>query len=333
LKTELRIGIITEGGLNTGMGHVQQSLTVAQEIRNRAEIRFLTTSGETAINYIRKAGFDTIKFQNDDEALNILLDVRPSVVIFDMLNVGEGLAREIKETLKAKLVIFTNRSAANRYADIVVSPIIGSQFKNKKFRDKITNTLYFYGPKYWVLRKEFYEFRDRGKPPKSDIGTIVLVFGGSDPSNLTSAVLEEILYWKRRFKINVILGTHFTYLDELEEVLARYSDQKDNVKIYKNASNVAELMYKADLVITSPGLSVFEALCVGTPVIAMHQNSFQEDSFKHFLSTIAKDEVGKIKNIIANADFIDPSQKYITRLEIGEGKTELIEHILTLQVS
>jgi len=324
----MKIVFITDGGLEKGMGHVQQSTTLAEELRDRAEICFLTKSDETVVKQIVNVGFNTFKLNHDNEILDLLKEIRPNIIIIDKLDVAEELAKELKETLRTKLIIFTNLTRANRCADIAVSAVIGSNFKNSRFLDEETNTLYFYGPKYWVLRKECYEFKKRGKTLRNKVEKIALIFGGSDASNLTSAALDELLHLKNDFKIDVILGAHFTYFDSLNQVLSQPSAKKKKVSVYKNIKNVAELMYKADLVMASPGLAAFEALCVGTPMIVMHQNEFQKDGFKGFVPTLGKEDIKRIGDLINRAAFIDPLQEYITRLEIGEGKVELIETII-----
>lgn len=324
----MKIVFITDGGSEMGMGHVQQSTTLAEELRDKAEICFLTKSDETVVKQIRNAQFNTLKLDDDNQILNFLQEIRPSIVVIDKLDVAEGLAKNLRETLRAKLVIFTNLTPANRYADIAVSAVIGSNFKNSKFLDQKTKTLYFYGPKYWVLRKEFYEFKKKGKTLADKVEEILLIFGGSDYSNLTSIALCELLRLDNNYKIDVILGAHFEHLGALKQVFAQYPNKKERVNLYRNLKNVAELMYTADLVIASPGLSVFEALCVGTPVVVAHQNQFQKHGFKGFVATIGKEDINRLEDLITSAAFVDPRQEHITRLEIGEGKAELIETII-----
>jgi spore coat polysaccharide biosynthesis predicted glycosyltransferase SpsG len=87
-------------------------------------------------------------------------------------------------------------------------------------------------------------------------------------------------------------------------------------------------MYSADLVIAAPGLSVFEALCVGTPVIVMPQNSLQKKTYEGFMRVLDKNEVNRLGKMIDNSDFSYPHEEHIMRMEIGEGKSELIEEIL-----
>ena len=159
------------------------------------------------------------------------------------------------------------------------------------------------------------------------IGSVLLIFGGSDPLNLTSKVLDELLSWQKELKTDIILGSGFTYIGELNMVLGKHQSKKGSVKIYQNIKNVAQLMYKADLVITSPGYSMFEAFCVGAPVIAISQTAFHKNLFDRFFRTLHEDEIVKLKDIISAGDFINPDTEYIKNLNIAEGKAELIEAI------
>jgi len=322
-----KIAFLVEGSLEMGMGHIYKSITLAEELQDKGEICFLTRSAQIAVNQIENSGFRALKLKNDDEVARCLEEIKPDVVIIDRLEVEEFFAKKLKNDLNTRLVIFDNLSAANKHADVVINAGVGSNFENKRFIDKNTNTLYYYGPKYLVLRKEFYEFKAKGKRLNDKIRRILLIFGGSDPSNLTSKVLDELLTWHKELKTDVILGSGFVYSDELNRVLKKHQSQKGNAKVYQNIKNVAELMHKADLVIASPGLSMFEAFCVGTPVIAISQTQFHKNLFDKFFPTLHEDEIGKLKDIISAGDFLKPDTEYIKNLDMGEGKAEIVKEI------
>lgn len=324
----MKIAIITEGGLEMGMGHIVRSITLAKELRYRVEICFFTNSDEIVVNEIKNAGFHTLNQPNSNDILSYLKELNTDIVIIDKLNVEENFAKEIKNTLNAKLIIFGNLSDANNYADIVVNAVIGTKLQNRKFIDNDSNTLYFCGPRYYVLRKEFYEFKKKGKRPIGKIEKILLILGGSDPSNLTSKLLTELLSFSDNFKIDVVLGSHFVYFNELNQILNNCQGSNEKVKIYRNIKNVAELMYKADLVITSPGVSLFEALCVGTSVVTVYQNEVQKSWFGGAIPILEKNEINKLKDIISNGAFLKPDTKYIKDLTVGQGKAELLESII-----
>ncbi len=324
----LKVCFITDGGAHLGLGHVQQSITFARELVPNADICFLTKSDETVITKISENGFATTWHKDDADILRHLWVMNPDVIIFDKLDVAEELARDIKQTLSARLVIFTNLTGANKYADVAVTADIGSRFENVRFVDEKSGTLYFYGPKYWVLRPEFYEYQRRGKAQVVQPKRVLLMFGGSDPANLTSATLDQLLLLRRPFKIELVLGAHYWHDDELRRVLQRHEGMGQNVIIHRNIPNVAELMYEADIVLASPGLSAFEALRVGTPVIVVPHDVLQRCTYQGFMRMLGRDELSKLGGMMEEGDFTYPDDERIVRMEIGEGIQELKDVIM-----
>ncbi len=163
----MEVVFIVRGGLQMGMGHISRCLTIAEEMRDRAEIIFFSNRDDIVINYIRNHGFFMRRYSDCHNIITDLKLIRPDVVIIDKLDVEEDFARTLKEGLKVKLVIFGNLTAAKKYANIMVNPIMGQiknyQIKSRRCLDKNTNTLYFWGSRYLILRKEFFEWKKRGK--------------------------------------------------------------------------------------------------------------------------------------------------------------------------
>ncbi len=328
----MKIAFITDGGKEIGMGHVQQSVTLAQELKKKAEIIFLTRSNTAVINHIKKFHFNVIKKTNDIEILNYIKCLSPQWVIIDRIDVEENFAKRIQEEVSARLAIFTNITPANQYADIAVIADYGSYFRNIKFIDDKTRTFYYYGPRYWILRKDFFELKKKARVPADSIERILIIFGGSDPLNLTSAVLDVLLELNDHYLFDVVLGGGFTFMTDLNHVLRKYTNKRKEVNLYQNINNVSKVMFDADLAITSPGLSLFESLCVGTPVIAFHQNSIQKERtaqvYKGFIPTLSISDICMLPDMISKRQFIYPEDTFVQNLEIGQGKEEIIDHIL-----
>ncbi|HIP25013.1 MAG TPA: UDP-2,4-diacetamido-2,4,6-trideoxy-beta-L-altropyranose hydrolase [Archaeoglobus profundus] len=334
----MKILFITDGGLKDGMGHIYETIALAKELYDKADIYFLTRSEKTVIEKIKNNGFRVIKINNIKELINQLRIMNPNVVIIDLPLLDENLIRDIRQNLntKTKLVVFGNVLAnlprnIGEYCDVVVNFNLGSgSFESKSFIDKDKATLYLQGPRYFVLRDEFYRYKKiyntSGKPKR-----ILLMFGGSDPSNLTLKVLDKLLSLDYNFDIDVVLGPCFRYYHKLNRVLERHQEKKRNVKIYFDVNNIAELMYNADLVITSPGLSMFEALCIGVPTIAICQNDLQRNAYRDFEFVYNIDCIDNIEKIIFKIYNSLPNiMKNIEKLEIGKGKKEIIDTILSL---
>ncbi|NLV17264.1 MAG: hypothetical protein GXY50_08670 [Syntrophomonadaceae bacterium] len=323
-----KIVYIVDGGIKTGLGHVYQSITFAKTLMQVAEICFLTKSDEIVVTKIKDAGFKISKVYIDSEILDFLRTNKPDIVIIDYIDVAEDLAKYIKKNIQTRLVIFTNLTDANRHADIVVTADIGSNFKNVRFRDKQTNTLYFYGPKYWVLREQFHKLHRQNKPIPKTTDIILVIFGGSDPSNLTTLVVKKLINLPKYIKIDVVIGASFGNHDALNQLLLEYDLANRDITIYKDVPYVAELMYKADLVIASPGLSAFEALHVGTPIIVIPHDLLQKETYQGYFKVIDKDEIEILLDCIMNRDFTYPSHQNIIDMNIAGGTEELIQVII-----
>ena len=330
----MKIAFVADGGLDLGMGHIYRTLSLAEELPGDSDKIFLTKSEEHVVKKIEANGFETLRCGNDFEILANLSAIDPEVVVVDRLDIKEEFAHDIKIGTNTRLVAFENLvPESSKYCDVVVNAVLGNRFgsevKNKRFFDFKTNTLYFYGVKYLLLKDAFYKCGVKSKPSGvRSIDSIVLIFGGSDPSNLTGAVLCELLKMKWETKIDIILGYHFVYSDCVDEIMSKFVYSKNNVILHHDANNVAELMHETDLVISAPGISVFEALYVGTPVIVIHQNKWQKDGFRGYRKTLGKEDVFRIADLIENREFWSPDDDFTKGLEIGRGKNEVIHEIL-----
>lgn len=320
----MRIVIITDGNSEQGLGHVYQSKTLAKYLlekgKYKPEITFLTKSDNYVADLIRKDGFVVKQFADDDGIFTFLQTVLPRIVVFDKIDVAPLLAKKIKSELNLKLVIFTNMTEANQYADISVMGTMGSNFKNRI--DQVDYGFKFYGPKYIILRPDFFSFQ-----PKSvnDIKNILIVFGGADPSNLTLGALDILLKSEQDFHIKVILGGANKREKEVNRLLRDYPDS--NVEILSNVSDMANLMFFSDLSLVSPGISFFESLAVGTPVLCFHQNDLQFNAWKDDIRTYDKTELPLLIRLINQRKFISSDMPNVKSMETGLGINDIVEKI------
>jgi hypothetical protein len=101
------------------------------------------------------------------------------------------------------------------------------------------------------------------------------------------------------------------------------------LNIHHEPKNIAELMYNADIVITSPGMSMFEAILVGTPIILICQNSLQEQYYNSLNYEFFFNK-SDIKNLNHYLNDISPIEKrneivrYFKKMEVADGRDEII---------
>jgi spore coat polysaccharide biosynthesis predicted glycosyltransferase SpsG len=228
--------------------------------------------------------------------------------------------------MDTKVVMVDNLTPKNdKYADVVLS-LVRSNFENKNCYNKNINTKYFCGPKYLILRDEFDSFKKK-KDLKPRIEDILLIFGGSDPSNHTSTVLKKL---SNNVRVNIVLGPEFKHFDDLDNVKKKI--QNKNVIIHKEPKNVAELMYNTDLVITSPGLSMFEAVYVGTPVLAISQSDLQNHYYTplNYEYLLPKSDINNINHYLDKLSSLERRNdilKFFNELNVGQGKVDVFKYI------
>ena len=124
----------------------------------------------------------------------------------------------------------------------------------------------FTGHKYYILKDEFY-FQP-SKIITHNVNNILITFGGTDPNDFTQKVLDSILQTNYDGRINVILGLGY---DGLEKLIEKYESNKA-IQIYRNVSNISEFMFKADIIFTSAGRTMYEICSLGVPTICLCQN-------------------------------------------------------------
>lgn len=66
----------------------------------------------------------------------------------------------------------------------------------------------------------------------------------------------------------MILGLGY---DGLERLIEKY-EPNQSVQIYRNVSDISEFMFKADIIFTSAGRTMYEVCSLGVPTICMCQN-------------------------------------------------------------
>jgi UDP-2,4-diacetamido-2,4,6-trideoxy-beta-L-altropyranose hydrolase len=324
----MKVAIITEGGKDFGMGHVFRTLTLAKELGQKIEVVFFSTSGEITRRKISEEGFRVTRCNSQEDMVSNIQDFKPDSIVFDYLDVDMEMIQAIRQSLESNLIIFDNESKANEYANTVVNALITKDFTNIKHFDDRNRTMFMRGPRYLILNRLFQETESTKSVDLKNISSLLLAFGGSDPSNRTTYTIgrisQHISQEASMKKIDIVLGLHFEYEDELNRVLEEIP-RKHKIVIHRNLENLYELILKTDLVVTSPGLTMFEAMALKTPIIVMYQNELQKGVYDGLFKKIASKP--EILSLSSAGYFLDSNQDAIDAMQIGKGRHEVIEAI------
>jgi UDP-2,4-diacetamido-2,4,6-trideoxy-beta-L-altropyranose hydrolase len=122
------------------------------------------------------------------------------------------------------------------------------------------------GPRYALLRPEFRHLHLALRPHRTEVERILILFGGSDPLDLTGLALDALDSLRdAAVFVDVVVGAGSPQRAALQDRCAR----RPQTRLHIQADNVAQLMAAADLAIGATGITTWERACLGLPALAI----------------------------------------------------------------
>lgn len=255
------------GYIELGMGHIYNCITLAYSMIDHDVLLLTDEKAKEGIEKIKESNLPYCTIKNDDDIEQIIQKFKPDIWVNDCLDTEAEYILYLKKFV-ARVVTIEDLGTGMNKADAVI---------NALYDDIETQNSHVYsGYKYVCLRDEFQV----EKPAKfSDkVNNILVMFGGTDPSNLNKMLYQIILKFSAKYvniKFKFITGIGYDY--ESNGVITQ---EDKNIFVYPNVSRVSKYMKTADLVITSQGRTIYELAAMGVPSIVLSQN--QREKTHHF---------------------------------------------------
>lgn len=251
-----------DGYKELGMGHIYHCLTLAYRMTGQ-EILFVT-------NRNHKEGYEKLKssflpvhgIEKEEEFYEFLEEYQPDVVVNDCLNTSKEHILKLKELAK-RVITIEDLGEGAFYADAVINALYHADHPNPN---------QYVGADYVCLRDEF--MIRRPKEFSEQVRNVLVMFGGTDPSNLTKKIYhmaETLQEEYPQLEIHFITGSG--YAAQENQVITQ---EEKNIFVHNNVQNVSEYMEQADLAFTSQGRTVFELASMGVPAIVLAQNKREQ---------------------------------------------------------
>ena len=299
-----RIAIVVNAFDEIGTGHVYRCLSIASKLVFHDVLFLIDENHPLGIDIVENYNYPYKLYDGLDDLVEALRRYSPQLVINDILDTS----REYVSVLKNEgyfIVNFEDLGTGTEVADVVFDAL----YEHEVGEDKI-----FTGHKYYILKDEFY-FQPQ-KIITHTVNNVLITFGGTDPNNFTEKVIDSILATNYEGRINVILGLGY---HGLEDLIDKY-ESNQSIQIYRNVSNISEFMFKADLIFTSAGRTMYEICSLGVPTICLCQNErelshvFANES-NGFINMGLGEYVGRQQII---DEFIGLVNNYDLRIEMNE---------------
>ncbi|MGB5820715.1 MAG: hypothetical protein WBG90_14615 [Saonia sp.] len=245
---------VVSGNSRIGMGHVYNTLSIANEILDHRIVFLVDSTSKLAYDKITESNYE-VYIQDQPSIIQGIELIRPNVVINDILDTTEEYILELRQRAY-RIINFEDIGQGSKHADLVIN----AMYPEHKL---ILN--HYYGHEYFILRDEFLYTPE--KVIKKDVKSILISFGGVDPNNFTRRILTllEGFCTKHSIAIKVITGMGYKYSEELMRDFPK-------IKVKNNISNISEEILNADIVFTSAGRTTFEVASIGVPCIVLCQN-------------------------------------------------------------
>ena len=262
LKRKHILFVVT-GNSTVGLGHVYNTLLIANDILNHQITFLVDKDSKMAFDAIKAKNYPVL-MQNAENILDDIKNIAPNIVVNDRLDTTEDFMKSLKKECY-KVINFEDLGKGCEYADAVINAI---------YPEKHSVPSHYFGQDFFILRDEFILSKE--KNITSEVKNILITFGGVDTNNYTEKVVRIINEYCNRENITITVIAGFGY--------ANYDSIKHykNVIIKRNISNISDYMLDADLIFTSAGRTVYEVASIGTPAIVLGQN---EREMTHFFAS------------------------------------------------
>ena len=259
-----------DGMKSIGLGHIYNCITMAFDMMGHNVLFVTRKDCVEGLKKIRSTNMPYVTIDSDTDIESIIDRFKPDIWVNDCLNTTE----ETMKWLKAKVprvVSIEDVGPGTKYADAVI---------NALYEGKATLCKHTYeGSDYICLRNEF--LIEKPKEFSEHVGHIMVMFGGTDPSNLNSKLYkaaENITADYPELVFDFVTGIGYD-----AEGHGIISNSEKRIYVHNDVSKVTDFMRIADLAITSQGRTVFEIASMGVPAVILAQN---QRELQHIFATM-----------------------------------------------
>ena len=279
--------IRADGNENIGAGHIMRCISIADAIRNIGGDVVFVLAGDSFETMLREKGFDVFVLHTDysnmesecDSMLSLIKQYHADKCIVDSYYVTDSYFRTLRSA--TRIVYVDDLMDHAHPVDVLVNyniyaePAVYAELYQKSGTDK---PLFLLGCDYAPLRNEFAGV-DAGR--NMDRNSVFVSSGGTDFEHIELRLLERILQETNRFEsvqFHFVVGA----LNPDWMKLQSMSEGASNIRLYRNAANMKDLMEQCGLAVSAAGSTMYELCRCGLPVVTYVVADNQIQSAKAF---------------------------------------------------
>ena len=259
-----KIGISCKTSFPQGMGHLVRQTHIAKILRNRgAEITFFIPNYPPAQVWLDRCQFPR-KTLNDPLALTEKETGPLDLIILDIQDTPSAFIRKIRQN-KKPVVSFEDLGEGRNHVDLLIDCNLGEE----NSVGLPVQTLFGYP--YSVLAPEFETLHSKKREFNGPIESVLITLGGTDPHSLTSLLADKLLQIQPHLSMTLLAGPGCKNIPALKDL----ENQNETVKLLESTSQMAQTLFDHSAVFCAGGITLHEAMAVGTPAFVINQVSHQ----------------------------------------------------------
>lgn len=250
------IAFRVDGYRELGLGHVYRALTLAYALVEHDIVFVCDVTHRIAIEKLKAFNMRVVEVQGDPGLFEWLKSNHVDIFVNDRLDTDIDYVREVKNHVD-RFVSFEDMGSGACEADAVVNAI---------YEGAAQHSNVYQGKEYVCLRDEFSGVRPSHFA--EEVRRVLIMFGGTDPLDLTSRVYAMALKWgseDNRVRFDFILGPGYNN-SSIVDLPER------GIRVSRDAVRVSDHMRRADMAICSQGRTTFELASMGVPALVLAQN-------------------------------------------------------------
>lgn len=236
-----------------GSGHLNRCLVLARELREEFDPYFLAKGDNRLGEILYKENFNfKLAMHSFEEEVRDIAGLRPNLVFLDMKETPAAFVRAVKEY--APVLDLDDGGSGALAANLSVRslPLPGAHQANLD------------SPQYLIFDPAI-DSHLRAKPA-GKIKKVLVSFGGADPAGLTGVMI----------RIAKLSALPLTWTFVRGQFNRAEWQPGDYLEERRGGDHIFDLIQGADLVITSFGMTAWEAAAIGTPVLLLNPGAYHE---------------------------------------------------------
>jgi len=236
-----------------GSGHLERCLVLARGLRKNYDPYFFVKGDDHIGEILYKESFNfKLAMHGFNEEVDDIRGLRPNLIFLDIMKTPIEFVRAIKEY--APVIDLDDRGTGSEAATLTVYSLP----LPKKMMANLDSA------NYLIFRPEIEAFNKHEYAP--EIRRVLVSFGGVDAANLSNVFI----------RISKLSAARFEWVFVRGRFNQNRWSEGDYTEI-RAGDTLFEEIARADLVVTSFGMTAYEALALGTPVLLLNPTEYHEN--------------------------------------------------------